>query len=58
MIQNITLKLLKRVKQHKKNLIKATYDQDLFDESLRSALTHMITGEVRVPKLLGEILSI
>ncbi len=45
---------LKRVIKHKENLIKANpYDKELFDESLRSALTHMITGEVRVPETIG-----
>ncbi len=45
---------LKRVIKHKNNLIKSNqYDKEFFDESLRSALTHMITGEVRVPKTIG-----
>ena len=45
---------LKRVIKHKKNLIKSNpYDKELFDESLRSALTHMITGEVKIPKIIG-----
>ena len=29
------------------------YDKEYFDESLRSALTHMITGEVRIPEKLS-----
>ncbi len=46
---------LKRVLKHKDNLLKVNpYDKESFEESLRSALTHMITGEVRTPeKLLG-----
>ena len=33
-------------------------DKEYFDESLRSALTHMITGEVRIPnKLSGKSLN-
>ena len=45
---------LKRVIKHKENLIKANpYNKEFFDESLRSALTHMITGEVRVPETIG-----
>ena len=42
---------LKRVLKHKENLIKLNpYDKEHFEKSLRSALTHLITGEVRVPK--------
>jgi len=42
---------LKRVLKHKDNLIKANpYDKNLFEESLRSALTHMITGEIILPQ--------
>ena len=42
---------LKRVIKHKDNLIKVNpYDEELFEESLRSALTHMITGQVKIPK--------
>ena len=42
---------LKRVLKHKNNIIKANpYEKDLFEESLRSALTHMITGEVIIPR--------
>ncbi len=42
---------LKRVLKHKENIIKVNpYDKDLFEESLRSALTHMITGEVYEPQ--------
>jgi len=45
---------LKRVIKHKKNLIKVNpYDNEYFEESLRSALTHMITGEVLIPKKLS-----
>ena len=45
---------LKRVLKHKDNIIKANpYDEKLFEESLRSALTYMITGEVRISKDIG-----
>jgi glutathione S-transferase len=45
---------LKRVIKHKENLIKVNpYDNEYFEESLRSALTHMITGEVLIPKKLS-----
>ncbi len=45
---------LKRVIKHKDNLIKANpYNKEFFDESLRSALTHMITGELKVPETIG-----
>ena len=45
---------LKRVIKHKENLIKTNpYDKEFFEESLRSALTHMITGEVIIPKKLS-----
>ena len=45
---------LKRVIKHKENLIKANpYDKEYFEESLRSALTHMITGEVIIPEKLS-----
>ena len=45
---------LKRVIKHKDNLIKVNpYDNEYFDESLRSALTHMITGEVIIPEKLS-----
>ena len=49
---------LTRVMKHKENLIKVNpYDKEAFEESLRSALTHMITGEVRIPdKLSGQSL--
>tara|TARA_B100001029_G_scaffold171427_1_gene168242 strand:- start:169 stop:1170 length:1002 start_codon:yes stop_codon:yes gene_type:complete len=42
---------LKRVLKHKDNIINANpYEKDLFDESLRSALTYMITSEInKVP---------
>ena len=47
---------LKRVIKHKENLIKANpYDPESFEESLRSALTHMITGDARIPKKLSTI---
>ncbi len=45
---------LKRVIKHKDNLLKVNpYNKESFDESLRSALTHMITGEVLIPKKLS-----
>ena len=45
---------LKRVIKHKENLIKVNpYNKGFFEESLRSALTHMITGEVRIPEKLS-----
>jgi glutathione S-transferase len=45
---------LKRVIKHKENLIKVNpYDKEYFEESLRSALTHMITGEVLIPEKLS-----
>ncbi len=38
---------LKRVIKHKDNIINANpYEKDLFEESLRSALTYMITSEI------------
>ena len=38
---------LKRVLKHKDNIINANpYEKDLFEESLRSALTYMITSEI------------
>ncbi|ABM71839.1 Glutathione S-transferase [Prochlorococcus marinus str. MIT 9515] len=42
---------LKRVLKHKDNIINANpYEKDLFDQSLRSALTYMITSEInKVP---------
>ena len=47
---------LKRVIKHKDNLLKVNpYDKECFEESLRSALTHMITGEVLIPKKLSGI---
>jgi glutathione S-transferase len=47
---------LKRVIKHKDNLIKVNpYNKDSFDESLRSALSHMITGEVILPEKLSGI---
>jgi len=49
---------LKRIIKHKNNLIKVNpHDKEYFEESLRSALTHLITGEVRIPaKLSGKSL--
>ena len=45
---------LQRVLRHKNNLIKSNpYDKDLFDESLRSALTYMIIGELKIPKFIA-----
>ncbi|WP_288261963.1 glutathione S-transferase [uncultured Prochlorococcus sp.] len=45
---------LKRVIKHKDSLIKVNpYDKELFEQSLRSALTNMITGEIRIPKKLS-----
>ncbi len=45
---------LKRVLKHKDNLIKNNpYKEELFDESLRSALSHMVTGEVVIPKFIS-----
>jgi glutathione S-transferase len=42
---------LKRIIKHKNNLIKVNpHDKEYFEESLRSALTHMITGEIRTPE--------
>ena len=47
---------LKRVIKHKENLIKSNpYDKDFFEESLRAALTHMITGEIQLPDKLSGI---
>jgi len=50
---------LQRVIKHKENLIKVNpYDKDFFEQSLRSALTYMVTGEVIIPdKLSGKSLS-
>ena len=42
---------LKRVLKHKENIIKVNpYNKDLFEESLRSALTYMVTGELYRPQ--------
>ncbi len=42
---------LKRVLKHKENIIKVNpYNKDLFEESLRSALTYMVTGELYKPQ--------
>jgi len=42
---------LKRVLKHKNNIIKSNpYEKELFEESLRSALTHMLTGELCKPQ--------
>ena len=47
---------LNRVIKHKDNLQKVNpFNKESFDESLRSALTHMITGEVRIPEKLSGI---
>ena len=47
---------LKRVIKHKDNLLKVNpYNKESFDESLRSALTHMVTGEVLLPEKLSGI---
>jgi len=47
---------LKRVIKHKENLLKVNpYNKESFDESLRSALSYMITGEVLIPKKLSGI---
>ena len=47
---------LKRVIKHKDNLLKVNpYNKESFDESLRSALTYMITGEVLIPKKISGI---
>ncbi len=49
---------LKRVLKHKDNIIKSNpYKNKFFDESLRSALMHMIKGEINVPnKINGKAL--
>ena len=45
---------LKRVIRHKDNLLKVNpYNKECFDESLRSTLTFMITGEVLIPEKLS-----
>jgi len=42
---------LKRVLKHKENIIKVNpYNKNLFEESLRSALTYMVTGELYKPQ--------
>ena len=47
---------LKRVIKHKNNLLKVNpYDKESFEESLKSALIHMITGEVLLPERLSGI---
>ena len=47
---------LKRVIKHKDNIINANpYEKDLFEESLRSALTYMITSEVNKVSKKGAI---
>ncbi len=47
---------LERVIKHKENLLKVNpYNKESFEESLRSALTHMITGEVIIPKKFSGI---
>ena len=49
---------LKRIIKHKENLIKVNpHGKEYFDESLRSALTYMVTGNVRTfEKLSGKSL--
>ena len=45
---------LNRVIKHKDNLQKVNpFNKESFDESLRSALTHMVTGEIRIPEKLS-----
>ena len=45
---------LKRVIKHKDNLLKVNpYNKESFDESLRSTLTYMITGEVLISEKLS-----
>ena len=45
---------LQRVIKHKDNLLKVNpYNKESFDESLRSALTHMITGKIIIPEKLS-----
>ena len=45
---------LKRVLKHKENIIKVNpYNKDLFEESLRSALTYMVTGELYRPQYIA-----
>ncbi len=45
---------LKRIIKHKENLIKVNpYNKEYFEESLRSALTHLLTGEVKIPEKLS-----
>ncbi|KGF88947.1 glutathione S-transferase [Prochlorococcus marinus] len=47
---------LKRVIKHRDNLLKVNpYDKESFEQSLRSALTYMIKGEVRIPEKLSGI---
>ena len=42
--------------KHKENLLKVNpYNKESFEESLRSALTHMITGQVLMPKKISGI---
>ena len=45
---------LKRFLKHKKNIIKVNpYKNEFFEESLRSALSYMITGELSIPKKIA-----
>ncbi len=45
---------LNRVIKHKENLLLVNpYDKKAFEESLRSALTHMLTSEIRIPRKLS-----
>ena len=42
--------------KHKDNLLKVNpYNKESFDESLRSALSHMMTGELLIPEKLSGI---
>ena len=46
---------LKRVLKHKDNIINSNpYKEESFDESLRSALTHMMTFEINKPVIEHE----
>ena len=45
---------LKRFLKHKENIIKVNpYKNEFFEESLRSALSYMITGELSIPKKIA-----
>ena len=48
--ENSRQEALQRVIKHRRNLIRVNPAEDsLFEEALRCALTHLITGEVRLP---------